>query len=101
VESLSFGMVELMAVYCLAHAARDSGYMEGKRVFDFGRSILVCSVNIQNSSIKFVELDAPKKTIEIIRPNNQSHASSYFVEGGLPHVFPISAQPTQRPDAER
>ena len=25
----------------------------------------------------------------------------HFVDGGLPHVCPISAQPTQRPDAER
>ena len=51
--------------------------MEGKHVFDLCRSIFVQSINIQNSAIKFVELDAPEKTIEIIRSNNESHASSY------------------------
>ena len=44
--------------------------MEGKRFFDLRRPILVDSVNIQNSAIKFIELDASEKTIETIRTNN-------------------------------
>ena len=51
--------------------------MESKRVFDLRRSILVHGINIQNSAIKFIELDASEKPIKIVRANNQRHASGY------------------------
>ena len=44
--------------------------MEGKRVLGLRGPLLVHCVNIQDSTIKFIELDAPEKTIEIIRPTN-------------------------------
>ncbi|SHH22509.1 hypothetical protein SAMN05444169_6406 [Bradyrhizobium erythrophlei] len=56
--------------FAFKNARSDSGDMEGKRVLDLCRSIFVSGVNIENSTIKFVELDAPEKTIKIIRPNN-------------------------------
>jgi hypothetical protein len=42
--------------------------MEGKCVLDLRRPILVHSVNSQDGTIKFVELDAPEKTIELSAP---------------------------------
>jgi hypothetical protein len=41
--------------------------MEGKRVFDFCRSILVDSLDIQDSSIKFIELDASENDPKNLR----------------------------------
>jgi hypothetical protein len=63
--------------FAFKNASRDSRYMEGKSVFDLSRSIFVHSVNVKNRTIKFIKLDASEKTIKIIRPNNQSHASGY------------------------
>jgi hypothetical protein len=48
--------------------------MNRKRFFDLRRPILIHSVDIQNSAIKFIEPDASEKTIEITRPNNEGHA---------------------------
>jgi hypothetical protein len=44
--------------------------MECECVFDFRRSIFVHGLNIQNSTIEFIELDASEKTIKIIRTDN-------------------------------
>ena len=44
--------------------------MQGECFFYLCGSILVCGIYVQNSAIKFIELDASEKTIEIIRPNN-------------------------------
>ena len=51
--------------------------MQGECVFYLCGSILVCGVYVQNSAIEFIKLDAPEKTIKIIRSNNQRHASGY------------------------
>jgi hypothetical protein len=35
------------------------------------------SAYVEHLAIKFMELDAPEQPIEIVCPNNQSHAGSY------------------------